>query len=292
MRSLFLALSFLVIFPSICFADNVRAPTGNFSIDNFSKAKKIAAPLHAERGLTLYCRCRYVEKKIDAESCHYVSARDANRAKRIEWEHVVPAEAFGQSFSEWREGAPQCRTKKKKYKGRRCAEKNREFARMEADLYNLFPAVGEVNGLRSNYSMAEIGALGKFAGITFGGCQARVFESKFEPMDFAKGTVARAYLYMDGAYPGRGIISNKNEKLFEAWDRLHPVEPWECDLYRRIRKFQTNENPILNTRCAKASSLGPFLHPSTEKALAALAGHDTVRDVLDSAIMEKAASRA
>lgn len=253
MRSFSLIFFVSLVLPGLSIADGTLSQTGNMNIENFTKAKKIAAPLHAQRGLTLYCRCRYEGKKVDGESCHYVSARDANRAKRIEWEHVVPAEAFGQSFPEWREGAPLCRTKKKKYKGRRCAEKNREFARMEADLYNLFPAVGEVNGLRSNYSMAEIGALGKFAGITFGGCQARIFESKFEPMDFAKGSVARAYLYMHGAYPGRGIISGKNEKLFEAWDRLHPVESWECDLYRRIQKIQTNDNPVLAARCPKAS---------------------------------------
>ena len=121
---------------------------------------------------------------------------------------------------------------------------------MEGDLYNLFPEDGEVNGLRSNFSMSEIGALGHFAGTSFGGCKARVFESKFEPMDFAKGTVARAYLYMDGEYPGHGIISDKNRKLFAVWDLAHPVEPWECDLYRRIRKVQPNENPILAARCA------------------------------------------
>ncbi|MBC7385226.1 MAG: endonuclease [Cryobacterium sp.] len=227
---------------------------GNHSIRNFRDAKKIAAKLHSERGLTLYCRCRYAGKKIDGPSCGYEVDRSEKRASVLEWEHVVPAEAFGQSFSDWREGSDACVSRKgKRYRGRKCAEKNPEFARMEADLYNLFPEVGEVNGLRSNYSMAEVGALGKFAGITFGGCEAKVFKSKFEPMDFAKGTVARAYFYMEDAYPGRGIVSEKNRKLFEAWDKMHPVEPWECDLYRRIRKVQTNPNPVLESRCGAAS---------------------------------------
>ncbi len=223
---------------------------GNERIRSFRDAKKIAARLRVGRELTLYCRCRYAGKRIDFESCGFVSARDSRRAKSMEWEHVVPAEAFGQSFVEWREGAPFCRTKKKKYKGRRCAGKNPEFARMEADLYNLFPEVGEVNALRSNFSMAEIGALGRFTGTSFGGCRARISESKFEPMDFAKGTVARVYLYMDGAYPGHGIISDKNRKLFAAWDRMYPVEAWECDLYRKIKEAQGNENPVLAERCA------------------------------------------
>jgi deoxyribonuclease-1 len=226
----------------------VTAPRAD-AARNFREAKKIAFRFHAARGLTLYCRCRYTGKVIHRESCGLVPARDARRAARLEWEHVVPAEAFGQSFVEWRDGAPQCRAHGKAYRGRKCAEKNPEFNRMEGDLYNLFPADGEVNGLRSNFSMAEIGALGHFAGISFGGCKARIFGSKFEPMDFAKGTVARAYLYMDGKYPGHGIISDKNRKLFLAWDRAHPVEPWECDLYRQIRKVQPDANPILAARC-------------------------------------------
>jgi deoxyribonuclease-1 len=215
---------------------------------DFREAKRIATRLHAQRGLTLYCRCRYSGKQVDLHSCDYRSPGDPERASRMEWEHVVPAEAFGQSFVEWREGAPKCRQKGKNYKGRKCAEKNPLFNRMEGDLYNLFPEDGEVNGLRSNFSMAEVGALGDFAGITFGGCQAKIFRSKFEPMAFAKGTVARAYFYMDQAYPGHGIISDKNRKLFAAWDQEHPVEPWECDLYREIRRIQ-GENPILAARC-------------------------------------------
>ena len=72
--------------------------------------------------------------------------------------HIVPAHAFGQSFKEWREEHSKCKTKKgKSYKGRKCASKiNKQFKRMEADLYNLVPAIGEVNGDRSNYSMSMI----------------------------------------------------------------------------------------------------------------------------------------
>src|SRR5690606_33204922 len=131
---------------------------------SFREAKKIAEKLHSDRPLTLYCRCEYRGKTVDFASCGYESPTGSKRAQRIEWEHVVPAEAFGQAFAEWRVGAPHCRRKGgKRYKGRKCAETNPVFARMEADLYNLFPEVGEVNALRSNYSMAEVGALGRFA---------------------------------------------------------------------------------------------------------------------------------
>lgn len=227
---------------------------GNEVIPNFNEAKKVIFSIHQFWPKTLYCRCQYVGKLVDWKSCGYTPRGHHDRASRIEIEHVVPAESFGQSFKEWREGDPlKCRSKGKKkfFKGRKCAEKNSEFNRIEADLYNLFPEVGEVNMLRSNYSMEEIGVMGGMAGISFGGCKARVYQRKFEPMNFAKGTVARTYLYMDWAYPKIGVISNKNRKLFEAWDKQYPIENWECERYEKILKIQKNENPILKAACEK-----------------------------------------
>jgi deoxyribonuclease I len=33
----------------------------------------------------------------------FVTNKYKNRAAKIDWEHVVPAENFGQTFKEWRE---------------------------------------------------------------------------------------------------------------------------------------------------------------------------------------------
>jgi deoxyribonuclease-1 len=229
----------LVVFPQIGFAKNVK-------IANFREAKKWARQIHSEQPYTLYCHCKILsDQKVDLKSCGYRPKKDAKRAHRLEWEHVVPAEAFGHSFKEWREGVPTCTKRGKRFKGRKCAETNAEFSRMEADLYNLWPEVGELNGLRSNYSMA---AIDRGPG-DFGGCQAKVRDRKFEPMDAAKGIVARTYQYMHAAYPGRGIISDKNQKLFEAWDKLFPVTAWECKRAAKIRQIQGNLNPILESRC-------------------------------------------
>ena len=225
---------------------DTKVPIGNNRITSFSEAKKLALVIHGEHRITVYCPCKYDGKIIDIKSCGYKIHKDAKRAARLEWEHVVAAEAFGQSFREWREGEPKCHKKNgKTFKGRKCAEKNPEFARMEADLYNLWPIVGELNGLRSNYSMAEIAG----DGLTFGDCKAKIKDRKFEPMDEYKGIVARNYEYMDMNYPGRGIISDKNRKLFEAWDRGHPVTVWECKRAKLIEVVQGNEDQILKDRC-------------------------------------------
>lgn len=222
---------------------------GNTLIKHFPQAKRLANEIHKDHPYTIYCNCRYSDHDIDLKSCGYQVHKDAKRAARLEWEHVVPAEAFGQSFADWREGTSQCVRHGKKYKGRKCAQNNPEFSRIEADLYNLWPEVGELNGLRSNFTMAELGAEKSGQG-NFGGCRAKIEDRKFEPMPNAKGRVARVYMYMDQAYPGRGIISEKNRNLFEAWDKLHPADEWECQRAKKIKAIQGNENPILKARCS------------------------------------------
>lgn len=240
----------LFAFAPLSHADAVTAPLGNQQISNFSEAKKIAARIHKENPVTIYCPCRYSGKEIDLASCGYQIHKDARRAHRLEWEHVVPAEAFGQSFAEWREGAAICHKHNgKPFRGRKCAETNPVFARMEADLYNLWPIVGELNGLRSNFSMAAIAGDTFNPPLSFGKCQAKIADRKFEPMDQYKGIVARTYLYMDQTYPGHGVISEKNRKLFEAWDKRFPVDAWECRRGRRIAEIQGNVNPVLEPRC-------------------------------------------
>ncbi len=242
----------LIYLFSIFFAFTAFAG-GNEKIKNFSEAKKIALRISKEHPYTIYCGCKYDGKVIDLKSCGYKIRKDAKRAARLEWEHVVPAEAFGNSFAEWREGSPKCMKKGKPYKGRKCAGKNPEFSRMEADLYNLWPEIGELNGLRSNFSMAALGGTDRSPdSLSFGGCKAVLSDRKFEPMDMAKGTVARTYMYMEQAYSGRGVISDKNKKLFEAWDKQFPVTTWECKRAEKIKAAQGNENPVLKERCSKA----------------------------------------
>jgi deoxyribonuclease-1 len=201
-------------------------------IGSFDQAKKyLTHHMDLFESKTIYCGCKVENKRVNLESCGYKIHKDAKRASRMEWEHVVPAEAFGKSFVEWREGAAECVKKNgKRYKGRQCAGKNSEFAKMEGDLYNLFPEIGELNGLRSNYSMAQLpGPTGRF-----GNCNVKLESRKFEPSDDAKGVVARTYLNMDRRYPGRGIVSEKNRPLFESWDRLYAVSDLECTRWKAL----------------------------------------------------------
>lgn len=237
-------ITFLLLSAFLCLNGNTAI------IKNFSSAKKVAAKINKEHPYTIYCACKYSGSKVDLQSCGYKIHKDRKRAQRLEWEHVVPAEAFGNSFAEWREGGPKCSKHGRNFKGRKCAETNSEFSAMEADLHNLWPEVGELNGLRNNYSMAALGGPKRNpAAISFGGCEAVISEKKFEPMDEAKGIVARTYMYMAESYPGRGIISDKNQKLFEAWDKMYPPNAWECKRGKMIDKIQGSQNRVLASRC-------------------------------------------
>ena len=219
----------------------------NTTITSFSKSKKHLAKVYKDNPITLYCGCSFKRKTPEFSSCGYIPKKDNKRANRIEWEHVVPAYVFGIFFSEWTVGHPKCVKKNgKKYKGRRCASKvNREFKRMEADMFNLFPAIGEVNGLRSNYQMTIIEGEER----QFGKCDVEIKRGKVEPRDEVRGEIARTYMYMDSVYPGKGIISNQNRSMFEEWNRSDPADEWECERARRIEKIQGNRNEIVLDSC-------------------------------------------
>ncbi len=87
------------------------AHAGNEKVKNFREARKLAEKIHAEKPFTLYCGCRYEGRKVNFESCGYRPRKNRKSAADLNWEHVVPAENFGRSFVEWREGAPACRRK-------------------------------------------------------------------------------------------------------------------------------------------------------------------------------------
>ncbi len=221
---------------------------GNTKFQSFNKAKKILLrQVYQDHHTTFYCQCPFTKDKEILSSSKYTPKKKSKRAHRLEWEHIVPAHAFGQSFKEWREGHPKCVNKKgKPFKGRNCARKVViKFRYMESDLYNLVPAVGEINGLRSNYSFGMIPGEKK----EFGNCDMEIENQKAEPPPGVRGNIARTYFYMDWAFPGHGIISKKNRKLFQAWDKIDPVDDWECERCSRIEAIQGNENPFVKKVC-------------------------------------------
>lgn len=229
-------------------------PHTTWNIRNFSDAKRVLEEeVYYDHRVTIYCDAPFDGQKSISLPDGFQTKIYVDRAKRVEWEHAVPAEHFGQTFTEWREGSPECVRNSKPYKGRRCAEKaSAEYRKMDTDLYNLFPAIGALNAARKNYDYGLIPG----AESNFGSCEAKYGNGRFEPPARARGQVARASLYMADAYP-RFRLSDQQRKLFEAWNRLYPVDQWECTRAKRIEKIQGNPNRFVREPC-EAAGLWPW----------------------------------
>jgi endonuclease I/membrane-bound metal-dependent hydrolase YbcI (DUF457 family) len=226
--------------PALRLGTSITASQGNTRIVDFEAAKRVLPRIFAGYETTLYCGCRYQSqtKRIDWASCGYQPRQDRQRAASLEWEHVVPAAAFGRSFPEWQRGHPTCGDQK----GRDCVRQVQPaFRLMEADLYNLMPAIGEVNGRRSDAAMGELWGERR----EFGQCDVEIAGGVIEPRPSVRGDIARIYFYMDWAYPGRGMVHAGNHRLLEAWAAADPVDAWELERARRIEQQQGNRNPFI-----------------------------------------------
>jgi deoxyribonuclease-1 len=82
----------------------------------------------------------------------------------------------------------------------------------------------------------------------FGSCAMKIENRKAEPPEMARGRIARTYLYMDDAYE-RYSMSKSQRKLMAAWDKMYPVDAWECTRARKITSLQKSDNKVLKTRC-------------------------------------------
>lgn len=213
----------------------------------FDDAKRLLLGIYAAAGpsrmRTLYCDCVYVGHAVDTSSCGYLVQSDPARAARLEWEHVVPASAFGRAFREWREGHASCVKKNRPYRGRKCAHlASPEFARIEGDMHNLFPEDGEINNLRGDRMMAIIPGEAR----RYGACDIEITSTLFEPRPDIRGEVARAYEYMDEAYPRLGLLPDGYRAQMAEWDADDPPDAWERARNDKIAALQGNRNRFID----------------------------------------------
>lgn len=217
---------------------SLEAPalTARSSDYSFSKSKWILAQkIYKSHRLAFYSGCQFREQQKllvpDWKSCGYQARKNPERAKRIEWEHVVPAWVFGHQLKCWQQG------------GRaNCRDNNAQFRQMEADMHNLVPAIGELNGDRSNlpYNMVngEPRAYGPKVNMEID------FKTRSaEPPDQVYGDIARISFYMRDRY--QLALSSQQQQLFTAWNNLDPVDTWEQQRNELIRQAQGNDNPYV-----------------------------------------------
>jgi deoxyribonuclease-1 len=112
---------------------------------------------------------------------------------------------------------------------------------MQADMHNLFPAVGELNGDRKNFrfdfSLPKQGQYGE--------CRFNVDlkAKRVKVKEELRGVIARDYLYFNKQY---GMKLSKQElKKYKAWNKKYPPTSWEIERNKRIAKKQGNLNPFI-----------------------------------------------
>lgn len=212
---------------------------------SFNNAKNYVKEVYKGKEQTFYCGCdyRYVGKtggRIDLESCGFeIRSKDGNtsdaiiaRANRLEYEHVVPASWYGQQLQCWQNG------------GRKnCQKVSEEFNKMESDIINLVPAIGQPNGDRSNY---KFGMITSHIEPQYGKCDFKVdFKNKIaQPKDSVKGEIARIMFYMYDEYGMN--MSRQDQQLYLAWNKMYPVSEWELEKNRRFKNLIGRDNPFVS----------------------------------------------
>ena len=235
----------------LALAPTMTLHQGNSVNDSFNKSKAaLEEQVYFDHRETLYCGAQFDAHKNVTLPAGFKTDKYPKRAMKVEWEHVVAAENFGRSFKEWREGHPSCvNSKGKPFKGRRCAElANKEYRLMQADMYNLYPAIGSVNAARQNYNFQML----THAQSDFGSCQVKIEGRRVEPPERARGQIARSYFYMAYSYRPFFKMSRQQYHLMKAWDKIYPVDAWECKRAKRIESIQKNENVFVKQPCIAA----------------------------------------
>lgn len=187
--------------------------------ESFYQGKKEMYNVFTGNETTFYCGCSYKDKKVDLQSCGYKVRKSEYRALRTEAEHVVPAHRFGKDLPCWKEG------------GRKlCSKIDKKFKLMEGDLFNLRPAIGEVNGDRRNFEFGIIPGEER----KYGACDVEIdFElNLIEPRPEIRGDIARVYIYMNIQYGMH--LSEEEKQMFLEWAYDDPIDDDEHQWIKRV----------------------------------------------------------
>lgn len=209
----------------------------------FNEAKVIIKEIYKDNRKTFYCGCDYENKGatggvVDHDSCGYKIRPNSNgeisdavmaRSLRIEYEHVFPASWYGQTLECWSNG------------GRKACAQDVNFNKMESNPINLVPAIGQVNGDRSNYQFGIVNKKEK----QYGDCDIFIdFKNKtVTPPENVRGEIARIMLYMFDEYK---INKEKyNYQVYVDWNNKYPITEWEIERNNRIKKKTGLFNPYV-----------------------------------------------
>ena len=85
----------------------------------------------------------------------------------------------------------------------------------------------------------------------YGRCDVEIDNKQVEPKSSIRGDIARTYLYMDWAYPNRGILDASNRRMMLSWHEKDPPTRAERAWAAKVRAVQGNTNPFVEGPSAR-----------------------------------------
>ena len=164
------------------------------------------------------------------------SGKPNARTTRIEWEHIVPADWIATGFGCQDDTRSECR----QIPG---------FEAAEGDLFNLVPAIGELNGDRNARLYGDIPGEPR----VYGACDFEVDASgdgpahlrgMAEPMPSIRGDLARVWFYMIDRY--NLVLPDNFKAMLQAWSVLDPIDKAERERHAVIAAEMGWSNPFID----------------------------------------------
>lgn len=213
---------------------------------SFSKAKKkLYTQVYKNQGLTFYTNCTWSKKKVDLYSCNLENSfekKHLKRANRIEAEHIIPASWMYKKHGKFRQcylDAKQQNFSPRKY----CRKNDLDYRNAHNDLVNLRPAVGQINGMRSNKPFAEKPSGQKLTTHRGNGKVIQITSRVVTPDPQIRGDIARIAFYMKSKY---GVTYSKRQNaIFETWAKQDPISQEEFALNQKIHSVQGSSNSLI-----------------------------------------------
>lgn len=219
---------------------NTSTQKWNTRITSFDEAKRDLKKIYStENPHEVYCWCQIDKDFNTTSSCKYTQ-NNTVRSTHIEWEHINPAHTIWDYYWTWNKNCS-------KWTNRDCAFMNDNSKYALTDLYNLIPAIWDLNLMRKDFPYWEV----IDRKMTYG-CQFTLWKSRtdgtmvVEPPDIEKWELARVALYMNNAY---WLPFTKSQiDMFNRWNSQHPVSKDECLRAKLKAQIQWNKNPYV-TNC-------------------------------------------
>lgn len=201
----------VTLFIGICLSSSATAykkPQGEY----FNILPLFWTKVYPNGGETLYCGRRF----------------GSHKGRSINIEHIFPMSWTLKKFG--------CRDREQ------CRKISPKFNRVEADMHNLYPAIGKINKARSSYAFGMISGERR----SFGHCDFEIDQHKrrVEPRPEVRGNIARAMFYMHHRY---GLpIFKRQGALLRLWHRKDPPDAEERRRNNLIEKIQGNRNQFID----------------------------------------------